>query len=80
MKPLIVIPSLSGHPPSPDQAIEQYLRQIIMPNMIRKGSYDVFDADDPDRLAGSDSYGNVIYSPQELSMIKEAMNRSKFRK
>ena len=60
--------------------MEQYLRQIIMPNMIRKGSYDVFDADDPDRLAGSDSYGNVICFPKELTMTKEAINRAKFRK
>ena len=51
-----------------------------MPNMIRKGSYDVFDADDPDRLAGSDSYGNVICFPKELTMTKEAINRAKFRK
>ena len=80
MKPLIVIPSLSVPPPSPDRAVEQYLRQIIMPNMISSASNDVFDVDDPDRLAGSATHGNVICFPKELSMTKEAINRAKFRK
>ncbi len=41
--------------------------------MIRNASYDVFDAENPDRPAGSDPYGNVICFPKETMISREAL-------
>lgn len=44
--------------------------------MIQSAAYDIYDAEDPDREAGSDSYGNVICFPKESKVTKQALKSS----
>lgn len=41
--------------------------------IIRNAAYDVFDAANPDRIAGEDAYGNIICFPAENGVTREAL-------
>ncbi len=42
-------------------------------SLIEAASYDVYDAEDPDRAPGDDPYGNVICFPKESNITKQAV-------
>ena len=42
-------------------------------SLIEAASYDVYDAEDPDRTPGDDPYGNVICFPKESKITKQAL-------
>lgn len=42
-------------------------------SLIQAASYDVYDAENPDRAPGDDPYGNVICFPKESKMSKQAL-------